>query len=186
MILMWFFVSLPPFSLFRGQGPGQGRPRSKGVERIATSPGLQPGPPLVHVDPTRIWPDLPGQVEVDPGPEQVGPTHWGHYLGFSWDITTAQDPYLTPPFRYVYYGTWTYPRGVIIHGNYHNMDNPYRWILWYVWTFQRVVDIPPLWMFHPAEIFMTLEYPQMLVTDFPVKLRIKSYGHLCLSILYFQ
>ena len=29
-------------------------PRSKGVERIATSPGLQPGPPLVHVDPTRI------------------------------------------------------------------------------------------------------------------------------------
>ena len=41
-------------SLFRGQGPGQGRRRSKGVERIATSPGLQPGPPLVHVDPTRI------------------------------------------------------------------------------------------------------------------------------------
>ena len=49
-----------------------------------------------------------------------------------------------------------------------------------------LLDIPPLWMFHPAEIFMTLEYPQMLVMDFPVKLRIKSYGHLCLSILYFQ
>ena len=48
------FVSLPPFSLFRGQGPGQGRPRSKGVERIATSLGLQPGPPPIHVDPTRI------------------------------------------------------------------------------------------------------------------------------------
>ena len=66
------------------------------------------------------------------------------------------------------------------------MDNPCRLILWYVWTFHMVVDIPPLWIFHPTEIFMTLEYPQMLVMDFPVKLQIKNYGHLCLSILYFQ
>ena len=49
------------------------------------------------------------------------------------------------------------------------MDNPYQLILWYVWTFHRIVDIPPLWMFHPTEIFMTLEYPQMLAMDFPVK-----------------
>ena len=87
MVLMWFFVILPPFPLFRGQGPGQGRPGSKGVERIATSPGLQPGPPLVHVDPTRIWPDLPGQVEVDPGPEKVGPTHWGHNFLHIYEFT---------------------------------------------------------------------------------------------------
>ena len=44
----------------------------------------------------------------------------------------------------------------------------------------------PLWMFHPTEKFMTLEHPQMLVMDFPVKVRLKSYGHLCLSTLYFQ
>ena len=66
------------------------------------------------------------------------------------------------------------------------MDNPYQSILWYVWTFHRIVDIPPLWMFHPTEKFMTLEHPQMLVMDFPVKVRLKSYGHLCLSTLYFQ
>ena len=48
------FCKFTTLSLISGSRAGARSAQVKGVERIATSPGLQPGPPLVRVDPTRI------------------------------------------------------------------------------------------------------------------------------------
>ena len=57
---------------------------------------------------------------------------------WSMETNSVQDPNLTPPFRYVYYGTWTYPRGVIIHGNYHSMDYPFHWLNILKWNIHNM------------------------------------------------